>query len=103
MTKAQRPEAYNDSGIALHVAAVSDKDLYVRWSKAADYVRPLSVTDDPDRIEGDVDKGDVRLITVSGKAVRLVRDAQGFWRLGDTTAPIEELLVAPAKKVLEAP
>jgi len=101
LVKAQRKDAYEDAGIALHVGAVSDRDLYLKWSATPEFVKPLLTTDPPDRLEGEAARGDVKLVTTTGKLVRMVRDDEGFWRLGDTTAAIEQGLVAPAKKVLD--
>lgn len=103
LVKAQRKDAYEDAGIALHVGSTSDRDLYLKWAATPDFVKPLTSTDPPDRVEGDPAHGDVKLITTTGKMVRMVRDSEGFWRLGDTTSAIEQALVAPAKKVLDGP
>ncbi|MCC6621001.1 MAG: hypothetical protein IT385_07085 [Deltaproteobacteria bacterium] len=103
LVKAQRAGAYDEAGIALHVGAVSDRDLYLKWSATPDFVRPLLTTDPPDRLDGDPARGDVKIVTTTGKLVRMVRDTEGFWRLGDTAQAIEQALVAPAKKVIESP
>jgi len=101
--KSARGDAYDEGGIALMIAATSDRDLYQRWAATKDFVAPLTTTDEPDHLDGDASTGDVTVVTTTGKKTHLTRDAEGFWRIADTTAPIERALVQPAAKIIDAP
>lgn len=102
-TKGQRKDAYNDHGIALMVEATSDRDLFVRWSRTPEFVKPLTATDEPMSLEGDPDQGTASVVTASGKRVPMVRDNEGYWRIADAERAIEAALIAPAMKVLDGP
>lgn len=97
VAKAQRREVYAEAGLTRLVDAASDRDLYRRWAKSPDFVPPLAVTDEPQRVEGAPGAADVVVVTGTGK-VPMHRDADGYWRIAGARAAIEKALSPPPPK-----
>jgi len=97
VAKPQRRDAYAESGLTRLVDATSDRDLYRRWAKSPDFVPPLAVTDEPQRVEGTPGAPDVTVVTATGK-IAMHRDSDGFWRIAGTRAAIAKALSPPPPK-----
>lgn len=91
VAKPNRRDAYDNVGLTRLVDATSDRDLYKRWSASKDFVLPLAVTDEPIRLEGSPDSGDVSVVTATGK-VAMHRDSDGLWRIAGQRGAIMKAL-----------
>ncbi len=91
--RAGRDAAYQEAGLADHVASRTDLDLFARWYKR----HPLStgLADDlPERFERDgAERG--TLITKSGQRLPMTRDPGGTWSLSGLTEPLRAALLTP--------
>lgn len=102
VAKPNRRDAYADSGITRLVDATSDRDLYKRWTASADFVLPLTATDEPLRVEGPAEGPDVFIITAQGRAAMHL-DSDKFWRIAGTRPAIVKALKPPAPQPKPAP
>jgi hypothetical protein len=86
-----RDAAYAAAGLADHVAARSDLELFERWYAAHPFAATLA-GDLPDRFERDgADRG--TLVTASGARIPMARDAGGTWALSGLTEALRADLV----------
>lgn len=94
-TRRQRRKAYEDAGLTMYVDAKSDRDLYARWARTDGWKPPLTVTDAPIQIDGDMATGKVEVVTLSDARVAMVRSDSGFWQLAGQAPILQGALTAP--------
>jgi hypothetical protein len=99
VARAGREQAYREAGIADHVSARSDIELFERWYRT--HLLPTTWADDaPERFERDgADKG--VLITKGGLRHPMSRESGGTWALGGLEEIIRRDLLEPLRR--EAP
>ncbi len=98
----RRTQVYEKHGIALHVAAGSDRELYDAWAKASGF-DPVTARAAPATVERAPESDQAVVVAADGARVPLVRAGAGEqWRLASPTKAIREAVLGPAKAALDA-
>jgi hypothetical protein len=98
--RAKRRGLYAKYGIANLTRLKTDLELFHQWCNSEGFLKPVLPEGEPSQVKGDIQSGQVSLITSAGTAIKLSREEDGYWHVASEQDRLAKAILTPLDEAL---
>jgi hypothetical protein len=91
----KRQALYAKYGIANLTRLKTDLELFQQWCNSESFSKPVLPTGEPSHVKGDIQSGQISLITSAGNAMKLIREDDGYWHVTSEKDRLTKAILGP--------